>query len=83
MLLFHRMMKLYPEGHGVGLGSGYLSLYIALADPATLPPSSKINAQIILRILHHQYTSYNVSRNGKVLFSFYYWLQFPERNDSE
>ncbi|KAK7268874.1 hypothetical protein RIF29_21583 [Crotalaria pallida] len=43
-------IKLYPKGKDVGLGN-YLSLYLALADPTTLPQGSKIYAQIVLRIL--------------------------------
>ncbi|KAK7264772.1 hypothetical protein RJT34_32382 [Clitoria ternatea] len=42
-------IKLYPNGKGTELG-GYLSLYLALANPSTLSPGSKIYAQIILRI---------------------------------
>ncbi|XP_057730750.1 MATH domain and coiled-coil domain-containing protein At3g58360-like [Arachis stenosperma] len=45
------IMKLYPKGQGSGIGSGYLSLYIALADPTSLLSRSKIYAQITLRIL--------------------------------
>ncbi|XLR42113.1 hypothetical protein HN51_020308 [Arachis hypogaea] len=48
LITYHpRIMKLYPKGQG----SGYLSLYIALADPTSLLSRSKIYAQITLRIL--------------------------------
>ena len=62
-------MKLYPEGQGVGVGSSYLSLYIALADPTTLPPSSKIYAQIILRMLNQE-RDFHWDEKGKVWISF-------------
>ena len=62
-------MKLYPGGQGVAVGSSYLSLYIALADPTTLPPSSKIYAQIILRMLDQQHV-YDRYEKGKV------WIPF-------
>ncbi|CAB4293035.1 unnamed protein product [Prunus armeniaca] len=43
-------IQLYPKGKGNGIGT-HLSLYLALADPKSLPPGSKIYADITLRIL--------------------------------
>lgn len=43
-------MQLYPNGKGSGIGS-YVSLYLTLAEPANLPPESKIYAEFTLRIL--------------------------------
>ncbi|GAV71632.1 MATH domain-containing protein [Cephalotus follicularis] len=40
----------YPKGKRHGIGS-HLSLYLALADPTTLPAGSKIFAEFTLRIL--------------------------------
>ncbi|KAL1548265.1 MATH domain and coiled-coil domain-containing protein [Salvia divinorum] len=43
-------IQLYPNGKGSGIGS-YVSLYLTLAEPANLPPESKIYAEFTLRIL--------------------------------
>ncbi|VVA37118.1 PREDICTED: MATH [Prunus dulcis] len=51
-------IKLYPMGRD-GAASGHLSLYLALADPTSLPPTSKIYAQYTLRLLNQDYSSSN------------------------
>ncbi|KAJ1413464.1 TRAF-like [Sesbania bispinosa] len=51
---YNWVIKLYPNGKDSGVGN-YFSLYLALAEPTTLPPSSKIYACIILRILDQKY----------------------------
>ncbi|KAK9934086.1 hypothetical protein M0R45_021243 [Rubus argutus] len=56
-------IQLYPKGKGSGMSS-HLSLYLALADPESLPPGSKIYADFALRILdltnsRHQYGKAN------------------------
>ncbi|OIV89381.1 hypothetical protein TanjilG_22344 [Lupinus angustifolius] len=56
------VIKLYPKGKGSGVGSGYFSLYLALADPKTLPPTSKIYTQIILRIVDQKQSSHVVGK---------------------
>ncbi|CAK9148651.1 unnamed protein product [Ilex paraguariensis] len=43
-------IQLYPKGNGSGIGT-HISLYLALADPTTLPPGSKLFAEFILRVL--------------------------------
>ncbi|CAL8991019.1 unnamed protein product, partial [Prunus brigantina] len=50
-------IKLYPKGRD-GAASGHLSLYLALADPTSLPPTSKIYAQYTLRLVN-EYSSYH------------------------
>ncbi|KAI4335057.1 hypothetical protein L6164_013739 [Bauhinia variegata] len=42
-------IKFYPKGKGTGLGN-HLSLFLALAEPTTLPPGSKIYAEVTLLI---------------------------------
>ncbi|KAI4335061.1 hypothetical protein L6164_013743 [Bauhinia variegata] len=42
-------IKFYPKGKGAGLGN-CLSLFLALAEPTTLPPGSKIYAEVSLLI---------------------------------
>ena len=61
-----RKMKLYPTEKGTALGSNgrYMSLYLALADPASLSPTSKICASVTLRILDKK-ESKHYSRKGK------------------
>lgn len=57
-------LNLYPRGTGTASGS-HLSLFLALANPENLPPSSKIFAEFTLRIvdqtyaLHCSYTTRN------------------------
>ncbi|KAH6808537.1 TRAF-like family protein [Perilla frutescens var. frutescens] len=43
-------LQLYPKGKGSGVGS-YISLYLTLAAPENLPPTSKIYAEFTIRIL--------------------------------
>ncbi|XP_073313764.1 protein RESTRICTED TEV MOVEMENT 3 [Primulina huaijiensis] len=43
-------IQLYPKGKGSGTGS-YISLYLTLAEPENLTPTSKIYADFTLRIL--------------------------------
>ncbi|KAF3456463.1 hypothetical protein FNV43_RR01113 [Rhamnella rubrinervis] len=50
-------IKLYPTGKGEGLGT-HLSLYLALADPKSLPPGSKIYADFTLRILDQMHAKH-------------------------
>ncbi|TKY68372.1 Ubiquitin carboxyl-terminal hydrolase 12 [Spatholobus suberectus] len=49
------IIKLYPKGKHVGLDNNYLSLYLALINPTTFPPGSKICTHITLRILDQKY----------------------------
>ncbi|KAE9592786.1 putative ubiquitinyl hydrolase 1 [Lupinus albus] len=56
------VIKLYPKGKGIGLGSGYMSLFLALADPTTLPPDSKIYTQILLRIVDQKQSNHIVGK---------------------
>ncbi|KAJ1382227.1 TRAF-like [Sesbania bispinosa] len=63
---YNWVIKLYPNGKDSGVGN-YFSLYLALAEPTTLPPSSKIYAYIILRILDQKYGDHY---NGKAN----YWV---------
>ncbi|BFG14820.1 hypothetical protein CerSpe_010930 [Prunus speciosa] len=50
-------IQLYPKGRDGGTGS-HLSLYLALANPTSLPPTSKIYAQYTLRIVNQLNSSY-------------------------
>ncbi|KAM1086420.1 hypothetical protein ACFX2B_011928 [Malus domestica] len=43
-------MQLYPKGKGNGIGT-HLALYLALAEPKSLPPGCKIYAEFTLRLL--------------------------------
>ncbi|TKY68371.1 MATH domain and coiled-coil domain-containing protein [Spatholobus suberectus] len=66
------IMKLYPKGKNAGLGSNYFSLFIALADPTTFPPGSKIYTQITLSILDQREGKHD-SREGN------YWISASNR----
>ncbi|KAK7836497.1 ubiquitin carboxyl-terminal hydrolase 12 [Quercus suber] len=46
----NKKIRLYPSGKGIGMGS-HVSLYLALADPTSLPPGLKIFAEFTLRML--------------------------------
>uniref|UniRef100_A0A2N9IEI6 MATH domain-containing protein n=1 Tax=Fagus sylvatica TaxID=28930 RepID=A0A2N9IEI6_FAGSY len=50
-------IRLYPKGKGIGMGR-HISLYLALADPTSLPPGLKIYAEFTLRILDQIYSSH-------------------------
>ncbi|XP_027333122.1 TNF receptor-associated factor homolog 1a [Abrus precatorius] len=54
-------IKLYPNGKGAEVGS-YISLYLVLANPSALSPSSKIYAQIILRILDQKQAKHHFGK---------------------
>ncbi|XP_057734010.1 uncharacterized protein LOC130949224 [Arachis stenosperma] len=54
-------IKLYPKGNGPGFGS-HLSLYLALSNPSTLSPASKIYAQITLRILDQKQAKHHFGK---------------------
>nr|XP_029146100.1 uncharacterized protein LOC112722669 isoform X1 [Arachis hypogaea] len=56
-----RKIKLYPKGNGPGFGS-HLSLYLALSNPSTLSPVSKIYAQITLRILDQKQAKHHFGK---------------------
>ncbi|XP_068331812.1 BTB/POZ and MATH domain-containing protein 3-like [Pyrus communis] len=43
-------IQLYPKGKGNGIGT-HLALYLALAEPKSLPPGRKIYAEFTLRLL--------------------------------
>ncbi|CAJ1940732.1 unnamed protein product [Sphenostylis stenocarpa] len=58
---FKWKIKLYPNGKGAELGN-YLSLYLAFADPSTLSPTSKIYAQIALRILDQKQAKHHFGK---------------------
>ncbi|CAA2972127.1 RESTRICTED TEV MOVEMENT 3-like [Olea europaea subsp. europaea] len=45
-------MQIYPKGKG-SESSNFISLYLALAEPEKLSPSTKIYAEFTLRILDH------------------------------
>ncbi|CAB4262441.1 unnamed protein product [Prunus armeniaca] len=49
-------IQLYRRGRDSGTGS-HLSLYLALADPTSLPPTSKIYAEFTLRLINQQNSS--------------------------
>ncbi|KAH7512812.1 hypothetical protein FEM48_Zijuj12G0129700 [Ziziphus jujuba var. spinosa] len=57
-------IKLYPRGKGNGLGT-HLSLYLALSNPTTLPPGTKIYANFTLRVLCHIDAKYHHYAKGK------------------
>ncbi|XP_027356833.1 probable inactive serine/threonine-protein kinase fnkC [Abrus precatorius] len=52
------ILKLYPNAKGAGLGTNNLSLYMALADPSTFLPGSKIYTYITLRILDQKQSNH-------------------------
>ncbi|KAJ4958025.1 hypothetical protein NE237_025136 [Protea cynaroides] len=43
-------VQLYPKGKGSGMGN-CLSLYLALADPNTLPPGRRFYVEFVLRLM--------------------------------
>lgn len=47
-------IQMHPKGKGTGTGS-HISLYLALADPTTLPIGSQIYAEFTVRILDQMY----------------------------
>lgn len=59
-----RKIRVYPKGRGSGEGS-HLSLFLALADPTTLHPATKIYAEVTLR-LQDQEQSKHHSGKGKI-----------------
>jgi hypothetical protein len=52
-----RKIRLYPKGKGIGMGR-HISLYLALADPTSLPPGLKIYAEFTLRMLDQLHSKY-------------------------
>ncbi|KAL5849036.1 hypothetical protein ACOSQ4_007049 [Xanthoceras sorbifolium] len=60
-------IQLYPKGRRHGSGS-HLSLYLAMADPTTLSPASKIYAEFTLRILD-QVQARHIAGKGNYWFS--------------
>ncbi|KAL5781889.1 hypothetical protein ACOSP7_006918 [Xanthoceras sorbifolium] len=60
-------IQLYPKGRRLGSGS-HLSLYLAIADPTTLSPASKIYAEFTLRILD-QVQARHIAGKGNYWFS--------------
>ncbi|XLR38932.1 hypothetical protein S83_023592, partial [Arachis hypogaea] len=54
-------IKLYPKEYGPGFGS-HLSLYLALSNPSTLSPVSKIYAQITLRIVDQKQAKHHFGK---------------------
>ncbi|XP_015899301.3 TNF receptor-associated factor homolog 1b [Ziziphus jujuba] len=65
-------MKLYPKGKGNGLGN-HVSLYLALSDPSTLPPGTKIYASFTLRVLNQRNSDYNRFSKDSQWFSASYY----------
>ncbi|KAF7836877.1 BTB/POZ and MATH domain-containing protein 3 [Senna tora] len=59
-------IQVYPRGRETGFPP-YLSLYVALVEPTTLNPSSKIYTQIVLRILDQKQSKHQI---GKANFWF-------------
>ncbi|XP_024194936.1 probable inactive serine/threonine-protein kinase fnkC [Rosa chinensis] len=66
-------IQLYPKGKGIGTGS-HLSLYLALADPTSLPRDTKIYTEFTLRILEQTHQRH---QHGKA--SFWFSASDPER----
>ncbi|KAL6190768.1 hypothetical protein ACLB2K_037162 [Fragaria x ananassa] len=66
-------IQLYPKGKGNGMGS-HLSLILALADPTSLPPGTKIYTEFTLRILDQTHQRH---QHGKA--SFWFSASNPER----
>ncbi|XP_061993630.1 uncharacterized protein LOC133711541 [Rosa rugosa] len=60
-------IQLYPKGKGIGTGS-HLSLYLALADPTSLPPGTKIYTEFTLRILEQKFQWHKYNK-GSFWFS--------------
>ncbi|XP_042492847.1 uncharacterized protein LOC122072317 [Macadamia integrifolia] len=47
-------VQLYPKGKGSGMGNS-VSLYLALANPTTLPPGQKFHIEFVLRLVDQMY----------------------------
>ncbi|XP_021808691.1 uncharacterized protein LOC110752363 [Prunus avium] len=69
-------IELYPKGRDSGTGS-HLSLYLALADQTSLPPTSKICAEFTLRIIDQMYGSGYHYQYNKV--SWWFSASSPKR----
>ncbi|KAM3759526.1 hypothetical protein ACB098_01G126900 [Castanea mollissima] len=52
---------IYPSGKGIGMGS-HISLYLALADPTSLPPGLKIFAEFTLRMLDQMHSKHHYGK---------------------
>ncbi|KAM1438505.1 hypothetical protein FF1_012104 [Malus domestica] len=60
-----KWIQLYPKGKGNGVGT-HLALYLALAEPKSLPPGCKIFAEFTLRLLDQVHARHQF---GKGLFN--------------
>jgi hypothetical protein len=54
-------IRLYPKGKGIGMGL-HISLYLALADPTSLPPGLKIYAEFTLRMLDQMHSRHHYGK---------------------
>ncbi|KAH7863955.1 hypothetical protein Vadar_023971 [Vaccinium darrowii] len=61
-------IQVYPKGKGTGIGT-HISLFLALADPSTLPPNSKIYAKFKLTIVSQTNSNLHQSRTETYWFS--------------
>ncbi|XP_048430610.1 ubiquitin C-terminal hydrolase 13-like [Pyrus x bretschneideri] len=61
-------LVLYPKGRFGGKGN-YVALYLALVDPKSLSPGSKILTEVTCRIINHEGHGDHFVRKGKHLFS--------------
>ncbi|XP_042490880.1 uncharacterized protein LOC122070741 [Macadamia integrifolia] len=56
-------VQLYPKGKGSGMGNS-VSLYLALANPTTLPHGQKFHIEFVLRLVDQMYGKH-ISGKGK------------------
>ncbi|XP_050374093.1 uncharacterized protein LOC126791661 [Argentina anserina] len=54
-------IQLYPKGKGSFMGT-HVSLFLALADPTSLPPGTKIYTEFTIRILDQLHQRHNYSK---------------------
>ena len=58
-----RKLRVYPNGRGSGEGS-HLSFFLALADPTTLHPATKIYAEVTLRLQDQEHSKHHSGKGN-------------------
>lgn len=67
----YRKIQLYPNGKSLGMGS-HISLYLALADLASLSLGSKVLVEFTLRLLDQVNGRHISGKGNAVIFTSFY-----------